>query len=61
MTAYLLFEALEKHQLSLTDRIRVSSHASDMPALKLGLRPGDTILVEDALEAVTVRSATMLP
>ena len=57
MTAYLLFEALEKRQLSLTDRIRVSSHASDMPALKLGLRPGDTIQVEDALEAVTVRSA----
>jgi len=57
MTAYLLFEALEKRQISLTDRIRVSSHASDMPALKLGLRPGDTIQVEDALEAVTVRSA----
>jgi len=57
MTVYMLFEALERKQLALSDRLYVSRHAAEQPALKLGLRAGQTIMLEDALEAITVKSA----
>ena len=57
MTLYLLFERLEKHQLTLDDRIEVSAHAASMPPTKLGLRPGSTIRIEDAVKAIVTKSS----
>jgi len=57
MTLYMLFEQLEKGRLSLDDEIPISSHAASMAPSKLGLRPGSTISVEDAIKAVVTKSA----
>ena len=57
MTLYLLFEQLEKGRLRLDSEIRVSAHAAAQKPTKLGLRPGETIAVDDAIKAVVTRSA----
>ncbi|WP_374544555.1 serine hydrolase [Rhodoblastus sp.] len=57
MTLYLLFEQLEKGRLSLDDEIPVSGHAAAQAPSKLGLRPGQTIRVEDAIKAIVTKSA----
>jgi len=57
MTLYMLFEQLEKGTLSLDDEIQISSHAASMAPSKLGLRPGSTISVEDAIKALVTKSA----
>ena len=57
MTLYLLFEQLEKGRLSLNSEIEISAHAAAQAPSKLGLRPGSTIEVEDAIKAVVTKSA----
>ncbi len=57
MTLYLAFEALSTGRLHETDLITVSPLAASQPPTKLGLRPGDTITVEDAMHAMAVHSA----
>jgi len=57
MTLYLLFEDLEKGKLSLDDEIPVSAHAAAQAPSKLGLRPGQTIRVEDAIKVIVTKSA----
>jgi D-alanyl-D-alanine carboxypeptidase (penicillin-binding protein 5/6) len=57
MTLYLAFEALSTGRLHETDLITVSPLAASQPPTKLGLRPGDTITVEDAMHAMAVKSA----
>src|SRR5947209_6140535 len=57
MTLYLLFEQLEKGRLRLDSEIEVSPHAAAQAPSKLGLRPGSTIEVEDAIKAVVTKSA----
>ncbi len=57
MTLYMLFEQLEKGRFSLEDEIEISSHAASMAPSKLGLRPGSTISVEDAIKAIVTKSA----
>ena len=57
MTLYMLFEQLEKGRFSLDDEIQISAHAASMAPSKLGLRPGSTISVEDAIKAVVTKSA----
>ncbi len=57
MTIYLAFEALEKNKLRMGQRLRVSRRAARMPASKLGLKRNRTILVEDAILALIVKSA----
>ncbi|QBR70001.1 D-alanyl-D-alanine carboxypeptidase [Beijerinckiaceae bacterium] len=57
MTLYLLFEQLEKGHLRLDSEIRVSAHAAAQKPTKLGLRPGETISVDNAIKAVVTRSA----
>ena len=57
MTLYMLFEQLEKGRFSLDDEIEISSHAAPMAPSKLGLRPGSTISVEDAIKAIVTKSA----
>src|SRR6201996_136186 len=57
MTMYLAFEALRDHQLSLDDRLTISPHAAAQAPSKVGLRPGQTIAVRDAMDAIAVLSA----
>ena len=57
MTLYLLFERLEHGQLSLDDRLEVSEHAAAQSPTKLGLRPGSTIRIEDAIKSIVTKSA----
>ena len=57
MTLYLIFEALDKGQLTLETRLPVSKRAVGMPPSKLGLDVDDTISVEDAILALTTKSA----
>ncbi len=57
MTLYLTFEALASGRLKPNDIIVVSAHAASMAPSKLGLRPGSTITVDDAMHAVAVHSA----
>lgn len=57
MTLYLLFEAVDAGKLSLDDRLRVSEYASSKPPVKIGLKPGETIAVRDAAQAIAIKSA----
>jgi D-alanyl-D-alanine carboxypeptidase len=57
MTLYLLFEQLEAKKLSLNSRLQVSAHASAQAPTKLGLKPNETITVEDTVKAIVTRSA----
>ncbi len=57
MTLYMVFEALENGTLKLDQRLPVSKRASGMPPSKLGLKHGQTISVEDAILALTTKSA----
>ena len=57
MTLYLLFERLDAGKMKLDTEMNVSDHASDQAPTKLGLRPGQTIAVEDAIKGLVTRSA----
>jgi D-alanyl-D-alanine carboxypeptidase len=57
MTLYLLFERLDSGKMNLDTEMKVSEHASEQAPTKLGLRPGQTIRVEDAIKGLVTRSA----
>jgi len=57
MTLYMLFEQLESGKLRLDSQLEVSRHASIQAPTKLGLKPGQTIRVEDAIKGIVTRSA----
>jgi D-alanyl-D-alanine carboxypeptidase len=57
MTLYLLFEAVEDGRLEMDDELHVSPRAAGQPPSKLGVEAGSTISVEDAIQALVVRSA----
>jgi D-alanyl-D-alanine carboxypeptidase len=57
MTLYLLFERLDAGKIKLDTPLKVSKHAADQDPTKLDLKPGQTILVEDAIKGVVTRSA----
>jgi D-alanyl-D-alanine carboxypeptidase len=57
MTLYLLFEQLEDCKLKLDTPLPISSRASLQNPTKLGLRPNQTIKVEDAIKGLVTKSA----
>ena len=57
MTLYLTFEALATGRLSVNDRIPVSAHAARQNPSKLGIRPGGSLTVDQAIKAIAVLSA----
>ena len=57
MTLYLLFERLDSGKIKLDTEMSVSRHASEQDPTKLGLLPGQTIRVEDAIKGLVTRSA----
>ena len=57
MTLYLLFERLDAGKIRLDTPLKVSEHAAEQAPTKLGLKPGQTIAVQDAIKAVVTKSA----
>ena len=57
MTLYLLFEQLEAGKLKLDTPLPVSTRASIQNPTKLGLKPNQTIIVEDAIKGLVTKSA----
>lgn len=57
MTLYLTFEALKEKKLALASSLKISSKASQQPAMKLGLVAGETISVQQAINALAAVSA----
>lgn len=57
MTLYLAFEALDRGELRLSDRVVISPRAAAQPPSKLGLRAGDQLTVGQALDVLVVKSA----
>ncbi len=57
MTLYLTFEALNTGRLRLDQYLPVSVEAASMSPTKLGLRPGDSVDVQDLILGIVTRSA----
>ncbi len=57
MTLYLVFEQIELGRLKPETRIRISPEAASVPPSKLGLEPGSTISVGDAVRSLITKSA----
>lgn len=57
MTLYLTFEALEAKKLTLDQRMTVSARAAGMAPSRLGLRPGESLTVRQAILGLVTKSA----
>jgi D-alanyl-D-alanine carboxypeptidase len=57
MSLYLLFEQLERGRMRPDTPLTVSAYAASQPPTKLGVRPGSTIEVDDAIKAMVTLSA----
>jgi D-alanyl-D-alanine carboxypeptidase (penicillin-binding protein 5/6) len=57
MTLYLIYDAIERGDLKLTDKVTISPRAAARPPSKLGLRAGDHLTVAEALDVLVVKSA----
>jgi len=57
MTLYMLFEQLEAGKLKLDSPLDVSAHAAAQAPTKIGVKPGQTLMVEDAIKALVTKSA----
>jgi D-alanyl-D-alanine carboxypeptidase len=53
----MLFEQIESGRFKLSTELPVSREAASQSPSKLGLRPGETISVEDAIKALVTKSA----
>ena len=57
MTLYVIFEELRAGNIRENDQVRISSFAARQPPSKLGLKPGATISVREAMGVIATRSA----
>ncbi|WP_246237273.1 D-alanyl-D-alanine carboxypeptidase family protein [Halovulum dunhuangense] len=57
MTLYLVFDAVQRGQLSLDQKITISANAAAEPPSKLGLRRGQQIELQYLIRAAAVKSA----
>src|SRR5687767_8025642 len=57
MTLYVLFDDLEAGRFTLNSRFSVSANAAAQAPSKLGLKAGKSIKVQDAILALTTKSA----
>ena len=60
MTLYLTFEALASGKLHLDDRVQVSPHAAAQAPTKLGVRAGDSVSVEEAMNGMATKLAVAM-
>lgn len=57
MTLYVAFEAVERGEISLDTRVKISRNAAAEPPSKLGLRRGQSIKLRYLIRAAAVKSA----
>lgn len=57
MTLILIFDALEKGTLQLTDTVTVSEYAASMGGSQVFLEPGETQTVDTMIKCISVASA----
>ena len=57
MTLYVVFDAVEKGEISLDTKVRISRKAASEPPSKLGLRSGQRIKLRYLIRAAAVKSA----
>lgn len=57
MTLLLTFKALQQKKITLQSRFKISRHAAAQHPCRLGLKPGQTISVKDAILALVTKSA----
>ena len=57
MTLYLLFERLKEGRIKMDTQLKVTAFAAGQAPSKLGLEPGSTIAVKDAIYALVTKSA----
>ncbi len=57
MTLYVLFAYMRAGKLTPITELKVTAHAAAQPPTKLGLKPGSTIKVQDAIMSLVTKSA----
>ena len=57
MTLYLTFEAMAEGRITQNTAVPFSAYASAQAPTKLGVRPGDSVTVETAIDSIITRSA----
>ncbi len=57
MTLYVLFQDLKSGRIKRSTLLHISARAANMAPSKLGLKPGSTISVDDAIKALVTKSA----
>ncbi len=57
MTLYVVFQELKAGRITLQTPLQVSRRAARMAPSKMGLKPGSTISVENAIKALVIKSA----
>lgn len=57
MTLYMVFEQLAAGQLQLSDRVVMSRNAASQRPSKLGLKPGESLTVDQAIRSLATKSA----
>lgn len=56
MTLYIAFTALKEKRLRLKQYVRVSRHAASQPPMRIGLKHGMTVSVQDLINGIIVKS-----
>ena len=57
MTLYLILDSIKSNKITMNSKITISQHAAKQKPSKLGLKPGETISIKKAIEALIVKSA----
>lgn len=57
MTLYIVFEMLQSGRLSMDSKLVMTTSAAAQPPSKLGLKPGETITIRNAVRALVTKSA----
>ncbi len=57
MTLYVVFDAIERGELSLDTQVTISNKAAGEPPSRLGLKAGQKIRIRDLIRAAAVKSA----
>ncbi|MBB3539983.1 MULTISPECIES: D-alanyl-D-alanine carboxypeptidase family protein [unclassified Rhizobium] len=57
MTIYMAFEAIKRGKISWNTPLVMSKYAASRPPTKLGVRPGDSITVQEAILGMITKSA----
>ena len=57
MTLYIAFQAVERGEISLDTKVKISRFAASEPPSKLGLKPGQRIAMRYLIRAAAVKSA----